>query len=205
MRSETAETRRRLYLLARVLVARNYSRRLTLAAVARALSCSPRQLQRAYAQFGASSFREDLHARRMAAAAALLAEQRSIPVSDVARLVGYRQAPHFARVFRRRYGMPPARFRERARQAGERSRAPSAGSVTARPPAPAGASAAAGASAGAGGSGTSASALGSDMRMSVPPPGAGSAEMLPPSWSQTCLTIASPSPDPGRERASAPR
>jgi AraC-like DNA-binding protein len=117
MHPDTITARRRLYLLARVVVARHYRRDLTLALVARALSSSPRQLQRAYSQFGGLSFREDLHARRMAAAAELLLEQRSIPVRDVARLVGYRQAPHFARAFRRRYGLSPARFRERARQA----------------------------------------------------------------------------------------
>jgi len=50
----------------------------------------------------------------MTAAAELLIEQRAIPVRDVARLVGYRQAPHFARAFRRRYGLSPARFREQA-------------------------------------------------------------------------------------------
>jgi AraC family transcriptional regulator, regulatory protein of adaptative response / methylphosphotriester-DNA alkyltransferase methyltransferase len=114
---DTVIARRRLYLLARVVVARHYRRDLTLALVARALSCSPRQLQRAYSQFGQLSFREDLHARRMAAAAELLLEQRSIPVRDVARLVGYRQPPHFARAFRRRYGVSPALFRERARRA----------------------------------------------------------------------------------------
>ena len=77
---------------------------LTLAAVARALASSPRQLQRAYAQFGETTFREDLRTRRMAAAAELLIEQPAIPVGDVARLVGFRQAPHFAQAFRRRYG-----------------------------------------------------------------------------------------------------
>lgn len=114
MRSDTLRTRRRLYLLARVVVARHYGRPLTLAVVAGALSSSPRQLQRAYAQFGESTFQEDLLARRMAAAAELLIEQRAIPVRDVARLVGYRQAPHFAQAFRRCYGLPPARFREEA-------------------------------------------------------------------------------------------
>ena len=114
MRPDTASARRRLYLLARVVVARHYRRELTLAVVAGAVASSPRQLQRAYAQFGESTFREDLLARRMEAAAELLLEQRSIPVADVARLVGYRQAPHFARAFRRRYGLSPARFRERA-------------------------------------------------------------------------------------------
>jgi len=123
MRPDTLSSRRRLYLLARVVIARHYRRELTLAVVARALASSPRQLQRAYAQFGETTFREDLLARRMAVGAQLLIEQRSIPVDDVARLVGYSEAPHFARAFRRRYGLSPARFRRAALQAGERSRA----------------------------------------------------------------------------------
>jgi two-component system response regulator YesN len=114
MRPQTLAARRRLYVLARVVVARHYRRPLTLAVVAGALASSPRQLQRAYAQFGETSFSEDLLGRRMAAAAELLVDQRAIPVSDVARLVGYRQASHFAAAFRRRYGLSPARFRERA-------------------------------------------------------------------------------------------
>jgi AraC-like DNA-binding protein len=114
MRPHTLAARRRLYLLARVIVARHYRRRLTLATVAAALATSPRQLQRAYAQFGDLSFREDLLAKRMTAAADLLIEQRAIPVSDVARLVGYRHPSHFAAAFRRRFGLSPARFRERA-------------------------------------------------------------------------------------------
>ncbi len=114
MRPDTVTARRRLYLLARVVVARHYRRRLTLPVVAGALSSSPRQLQRAYSQFGEITFQEDLFARRMAAAAELLLTQRAIPVRDVARLVGYRQAPHFAQAFRRHYGLSPARFRARA-------------------------------------------------------------------------------------------
>ncbi|HSZ05676.1 MAG TPA: helix-turn-helix transcriptional regulator [Solirubrobacteraceae bacterium] len=121
MRPETVSARQRLYLLARVVIARHYRRELTLAMVAAALASSPRQLQRAYAQFGESTFSEDLLARRMAVGAQLLVEQRSIPVNDVARLVGYSQGPHFARAFRRRYGLSPARFREAAVQAEERS------------------------------------------------------------------------------------
>jgi AraC-like DNA-binding protein len=114
VRSGTFATRRRLYLLARVVVARHYRQPLTLSGVAEALSSSPRQLQRAYAQFGEITFQEDLLARRMAAAAELLIEQRAISVRDVAHLVGYRQAPHFAQAFRRRYGLAPASFREQA-------------------------------------------------------------------------------------------
>ncbi len=96
-------------------MARHYGRPLRLGLLARALASSPRELQRAYAQFGPVTFREDLQARRLRAAAELLAGQPSIAVADVARLVGYRQAPHFGRVFAARYGLSPGRFRDRAR------------------------------------------------------------------------------------------
>jgi AraC-like DNA-binding protein len=121
VRPETASARRRLYLLTRVVIKRHYRLELTLAGVARGLGSSPRQLQRAYEQCSETTFREELLARRMAVAAELLIEQRSIPVADVARLVGYRHAPHFAHAFRRRYGASPAAFRAAARQAEERS------------------------------------------------------------------------------------
>jgi AraC-like DNA-binding protein len=129
VRPDTEAARRRLYLLARVVVARHYGRSLTVGSVAAALASSPRQLQRAYAQFGQESFHEDLLGRRMAAAAALLIEQPAIAVADVARLVGYRQPSHFARAFRRRYGMAPAGFRDLARKNGihRRTRGPQGG------------------------------------------------------------------------------
>src|SRR5204863_4634307 len=75
VRPATVAERRRLYLLSRVVVARHYRRHVTLEAVAGVLASSPRQLQRAYAQFGQVSFHEDLLERRMSAAAQLLAEQ----------------------------------------------------------------------------------------------------------------------------------
>lgn len=114
MRQSTLAEQRRLYLLTRAVIMRHYRQPLTLGAVAKALSSSPRQLQRAYALHGRSTFGEELIARRMQVAAVLLLEQRAIPVRDVARLVGYRQAPHFAKAFRRWYGISPARFRARA-------------------------------------------------------------------------------------------
>ena len=84
------------------------------------LASSPRQLQRAFTQFGESTFREDLRARRMAVAAELLS-QPAIQVGEVARQVGYRQPSHFARAFRCLYGVPPTAFRSelhRARRSG---------------------------------------------------------------------------------------
>jgi len=128
VQDDTLAARRRLYLLSRVVVARNFRRRLTLAQVAAAVSSSPRQVQRAYAQFGELSFHEDLRGRRLTAAAQLLAEQPAIPVAAVARIVGYSQPAHFAAAFRSRFGLAPALFRARARahraQPGRRSRAP---------------------------------------------------------------------------------
>jgi AraC family transcriptional regulator, regulatory protein of adaptative response / methylphosphotriester-DNA alkyltransferase methyltransferase len=114
VQEDTLAARRRLYLLSRVVVARNYRRRLTLAEVAVAVSSSPRQVQRAYAQFGELSFHEDLRARRLAAAAQLLIEQPAMAVATVAQVVGYRQPAHFALAFRRRFGLAPALFRARA-------------------------------------------------------------------------------------------
>lgn len=110
LRQHTLIERRRLYLLACVAIKRHYRRQLTLEMVAKALATSPRQLQRAFAQFSDSSFHDELVARRMTAAAELLT-QPAIPIRDVARQVGYRQPPHFARAFRGCFGVSPTGFR----------------------------------------------------------------------------------------------
>jgi AraC-like DNA-binding protein len=118
MRADTQSERQRLYLLACVLIKRYYRRRLTLAHLAVVLHCSPRQLQRAFAERG-SSFHEELTRRRLTAAARLLAE-RPLPVDAVARLVGYSGGSYLAHAFQRRYGLSPARFREQTRRASVR-------------------------------------------------------------------------------------
>ncbi|MFI5037612.1 MAG: helix-turn-helix transcriptional regulator [Solirubrobacterales bacterium] len=128
MSPQTVAERRRLYLLARLVVKRHYAKRLTLAVVAKALATSPRQLQRAYAQFGDDTFRDDLTARRLTAAAELLS-QSSIPVRQLAGRVGYRQPSHFARAFRRRYGVSPALFRAERRRAAREHNAGRSGAV----------------------------------------------------------------------------
>ena len=134
MRPDTVESRRRLYLLARVIIARHYRQELTLASVARALASSPRQLQRSFEQFGQGSFREDLLARRLAVGADLLLAKREVPVADVARLVGYRQGSHFARAFRRRYGLAPASYRESGLRPAVAGGAGDEGSASPQPP-----------------------------------------------------------------------
>jgi AraC-like DNA-binding protein len=190
---QTLLARRRLYLLARVVVARHYRRPLTLAVVAGAVCSSPRQVQRAYAQFGELSFHEDLLARRMSAAAQLLADQPAIPVRDVARLVGYRQAAYFAGAFRRRYGLAPARFREQARASRARlapagdgaQRSRTVAHTAERSPRAASAARASDRDAASAVAGSTVSAPGSRRRISVPPPAADSAAIVPRCWSAT--------------------
>ncbi|HEX4837143.1 MAG TPA: helix-turn-helix transcriptional regulator [Solirubrobacteraceae bacterium] len=110
LRLSTLRERRRLYLTARLIVKRHYAQPLTLTLLAKTLASSPRQLQRAYTQFGEQSFREDLQARRMAAATELLATT-AIPVVEVARRVGYSKGSHFAQVFRATHDITPAAYR----------------------------------------------------------------------------------------------
>lgn len=116
MRPQTVAERRRLYLQARLAIKRHYARPLTLQILARALATSPRQIQRAYAQFSDGTFHDDLVRRRMEAAVELL-RLPSVAVRDVARQVGYRQPSHFARAFRCLYGVPPTAFRSELHQA----------------------------------------------------------------------------------------
>jgi AraC-like DNA-binding protein len=110
MRRHTLIERRRLYLVGCLAIKRHYGRPLTIEVVARALATSPRQLQRAFAQFSDHTFHDELVARRMTAASELLS-QPAILVRDVGRQVGYRQPSHFARAFRCCYGVSPSAFR----------------------------------------------------------------------------------------------
>jgi AraC-like DNA-binding protein len=113
-RDVTARYLGELYARARALVERHYRRPLTLSTVARALATSPRQVQRAYAEAGLTTFAAHLRAVRLRNAAELLAHQ-PLTVTDVARLVGYRQPSHFVKAFRTRYGRTPGAFRDAAR------------------------------------------------------------------------------------------
>lgn len=65
MRPHTVKERRRLYVVACASIERYYQRSLTLEALARVLATSPRQIQRAFEQFGERTFKEELLARRM--------------------------------------------------------------------------------------------------------------------------------------------
>jgi len=56
---------------------------------------------------------------RLERAKTLLGEQGTRP-SEVAQAVGFESVAHFTRQFKRRYGAPPSRYRERAEGAGRR-------------------------------------------------------------------------------------
>ena len=85
---------------------------LSLADVAHAIATSRRQLQRVLSEHG-TSFRAELQRERMTRAAQLLRES-ALPVSAVARAVGYRQAAQFSKAFRRHHGRPPSALRRAA-------------------------------------------------------------------------------------------
>jgi AraC family transcriptional regulator, regulatory protein of adaptative response / methylphosphotriester-DNA alkyltransferase methyltransferase len=111
VRATTVQRRRDLYREAREVIERRYAEgELSLASVAREIATSRRQLQRAFAEVGGTSFSRVLQEIRMARAAEMLTEG-SLPVQAVAGAVGYRQAAQFAKVFRRHRGAPPSAFR----------------------------------------------------------------------------------------------
>ena len=115
MRSEakrpaTVERRRALFLEAVSIIDAEYSKKLALDDLARRVATSRRQLQRAFAEAGETSFRSYLQRVRMERAAELLRAGES-PVNQVASAVGYRQPAQFAKAFRRHHGTPPSTFR----------------------------------------------------------------------------------------------
>jgi AraC family transcriptional regulator of adaptative response / methylphosphotriester-DNA alkyltransferase methyltransferase len=117
MRDGTAERREELYREAIELIARDYASDLQLEGVARTLATSRRQLQRAFAEVGGTSFRDELAKVRMHHARTLLAAD-GIPVRSVAASVGYHQPAQFAKSFRRHHGQAPSTYRKQSRLAG---------------------------------------------------------------------------------------
>ena len=113
MRQSTRTRRRTLFEEALDAIRRDYGdQSLSLADVAHAIATSRRQLQRVLSEQG-TSFRAELQRERMTRAAHLL-RASGLPVSAVARAVGYRQAAQFSKAFRRHYGQPPSAVRQAA-------------------------------------------------------------------------------------------
>jgi transcriptional regulator GlxA family with amidase domain len=110
LRTGTVARRRALFEEAKEIIEREYAQPLELDDVARRLATSRRQLQRAFAEIGETSFRTHVARVRMRRALELLREGR-LPVREVANNVGYRQPAQFAKTFRRHHGAPPSSFR----------------------------------------------------------------------------------------------
>jgi transcriptional regulator GlxA family with amidase domain len=109
-RSSTVRLRTSLFEDAARVVEAEYAADLSLTDVARRVASSRRQLQRAYAEIGQTTFREHLTGVRMQRAAELLSGH-PLTVREVARRVGYRQPAQFAKAFRRHHGISPSDLR----------------------------------------------------------------------------------------------
>jgi AraC-like DNA-binding protein len=109
-RPSTIRLRTSLYQEANEIVRREYAADLSLDDVARRVATSRRQLQRAYAEIGDTTFRDHLTRIRMQVAAEMLSS-RALTVREVAHRVGYRQPAQFAKAFRRHHGAAPSDFR----------------------------------------------------------------------------------------------
>jgi AraC family transcriptional regulator, regulatory protein of adaptative response / methylphosphotriester-DNA alkyltransferase methyltransferase len=109
-RLSTTRLRTSLFEEAARIVEHEYAEQLSLDDIARRVASSRRQLQRAFAEVGGTTFREHLAKVRMRRAAAMLAAG-SMPVREVARRVGYRQPAQFAKAFRRHVGVAPSAYR----------------------------------------------------------------------------------------------
>lgn len=113
-RPATIRLRTSLFQDAVAIVESEFGSDLSLDDIARRVASSRRQLQRAYAEIGDTTFREHLTMVRMERAAELLAT-RGLTVREVAHRVGYRQPAQFAKAFRRQHGVPPSAYRSENR------------------------------------------------------------------------------------------
>ena len=109
-RPATVQLRATLYHEAQRIVEAEYFKDLALDEVARRVTTSRRQLQRAYAEAGGTTFRAQLAEVRMRRAAEMLSADGPT-VREVARRVGYRQPAQFAKAFRRHLGRAPSAHR----------------------------------------------------------------------------------------------
>ena len=111
-RPATVRHRTSLFEEATAIVEREFASDLSLDDIARRVASSRRQLQRAYAESGSTTFREPLTGVRMERAAEML-RVRGLTVREVAHRCGYRQPAQFAKAFRRHHGSSPSTFRAR--------------------------------------------------------------------------------------------
>lgn len=84
---------------------------LSRSAVARALGLHPNYLSGLCTRHGGASFQRTVEARRLDRAKAMLRADPALPLVEVAHRCGWADAGHFIKVFRRRCGLTPGRWR----------------------------------------------------------------------------------------------
>lgn len=94
------------------IVDEEFASKVALDDIARRVASSRRQLQRAFAEIGHTTFRDHLTGVRMQRAADMLASP-NLAVGEVAYRVGYRQPAQFAKAFRRYHGVTPTTYRSK--------------------------------------------------------------------------------------------
>ncbi|CAA9498968.1 MAG: hypothetical protein AVDCRST_MAG85-1637 [uncultured Solirubrobacteraceae bacterium] len=114
MRPTTNERREDLLREALEIMHAEHGTPLELDDIARRIATSRRHLQRVFRELHGEPFRTALTHIRLDRAAELLAEPSPVKIREVARRVGYQEPAQFAKAFRRRHGLVPSEYRERA-------------------------------------------------------------------------------------------
>lgn len=89
----------------------HYSEKLSLDQVAQTMYLSPFYLSRLFKHETGDTPMNYLIRVRMRRAGELLRTQKHTSIQDVARCVGYEDAYHFSKAFKKHYGMPPSKYR----------------------------------------------------------------------------------------------
>ena len=95
---------------ARRFIADQLENHLTLESVARHMQISTRTLTRIFRRCSGESFHEHLQELRLNEARRLL-ETGSVPVAEIAQKLGFCDSGYFGKVFKKRFGFPPGKFR----------------------------------------------------------------------------------------------
>jgi AraC-like DNA-binding protein len=90
----------------------NHTRKLTVHVLAKRAAMSPSNFAHQFSRIAHSSPMKYVREVRLERAKTLLGEKGVRP-TEVARTVGFESAAHFTREFKRRYGTPPSRYRDR--------------------------------------------------------------------------------------------
>jgi AraC-like DNA-binding protein len=112
-RSSTHERRASLLADAIAIIEVEYADDLSLDELAHRIATSRRQLQRAFNELAGTTFRDYLSAIRFEHAIEMLED--GVPITDVAQRLGYAHPWHFARAFRRHFGVVPSQHARRRR------------------------------------------------------------------------------------------